>query len=125
MYIGALKFSHSYFNLYVARVAPLGFFYTYLRSTPALLDDILKHGQSWENVEKRIIEELSDDLEEFIENIIQDTDTVQDDEDVEELIPGKHFFFIIRIKVFIFINKIFFFKDIRFCNKILSIKQEK
>ena len=39
MYIGALKFSHSYFNVYVARVAPLGFFYTGLRSAPALLDD--------------------------------------------------------------------------------------
>ena len=38
MYIGALKFSHSYFNVYVARVAPLGFFHTCLRSAPALLD---------------------------------------------------------------------------------------
>ena len=38
MYIGALKFSHSYFNVYVARVAPLGFFYTCLRSAPTLLD---------------------------------------------------------------------------------------
>ena len=38
MYIGALKFSHSYFNVYVARVAPLGFFYTCPRSAPALLD---------------------------------------------------------------------------------------
>ena len=39
MYIGALKFSHSYFNIYVAWVAPLGFFYTCLRSAPALLDE--------------------------------------------------------------------------------------
>ena len=38
MYIGALKFLHSYFNVYVARVAPLGFIYTCLRSAPALLD---------------------------------------------------------------------------------------
>ena len=38
MYIGALKFSHSYFNVYVARVAPLCFFYTCLRSASALLD---------------------------------------------------------------------------------------
>ena len=39
MYIGALKFSHSYLNIYVTRVAPLGFFYTCLRSAPALLDN--------------------------------------------------------------------------------------
>ena len=40
MYIGALKFSHSYFNVYVARVAPLGLFYTCLRSAPAFLDKL-------------------------------------------------------------------------------------
>ena len=38
MYTGALKFSHPHFNVYVARVAPLGFFYTCLRSALALLD---------------------------------------------------------------------------------------
>ena len=31
----------------------------------------------------------SDDLEEFIESIIQDTDIIQDEENVEELIRAK------------------------------------
>ena len=47
------------------------------------------HGQSCENDDKPIIEELSNDLEEFIESIMQNTYVVQDKEDVEELIPAK------------------------------------
>ena len=38
--------------------------------------------------DKPIIEELSNDLEEFIESIMQDTDVTQDEEDVEKLIPA-------------------------------------
>ena len=47
------------------------------------------HGQSCENVDESIIEELSNDLKEFIESIMQDTDDVQDEEDIEEWNPAK------------------------------------
>ena len=88
---------------------------------------------------RRQTEELSKDLEEFIESIMQDTYVVQDKEDIEELILAKNIESNnkLRIKVFIFINinrSLYFFtvlvplkfsKDIIFCNKIFSIMQTK
>ena len=74
MYIGALKFSHSYFNVYVARVAALGFFYTCLRSAPALLDlkEILENLEHYERAIDRpdiVVKVFHQKVQEFERNI--------------------------------------------------------